>query len=476
MCLFKSTAGSSGSGVSSVSPANSAAFSFKSLDSPPSTESDSSEESSNSSTTSSKSPPQLSPQNLSVTQNPIYVDLQPNHNGHKDSLLMMTSPQMALLTPQNKENHEMVEEVNKYPNITVKVMSCATINQDKVPCDEEFKAVPFTFCNMSQNIFDLKKKRGRKRKLQNSGDFSLSRSGSCDEPQFDEKIENLNQDQDTIETTLAMMIKTQEITTLTAHHEIIQEESPMHICKPSLEKRQKTIENHQKTIENHQKTIENHQKTIENHFAETEAISSDKENHLNSTNNQGNSSLKSPIKIDHETKVLNNNDKKDFENQEEITIDSDSSDDFHLSIDDEEDSDFESENISNFVYNSNDSKELVGEVVENLLTSIVTINKKQVETCSITETKTETESKTETKTETESKTETKTRIKNRKRRNSETKTNSPICAITRRIPKYTPQLFFMHRMLKILLNQRFFQSGSQVPNNAHFMQSMLLVD
>ena len=62
------------------------------------------------------------------------------------------------------------------------------------------------------------------------------------------------------------------------------------------------------------------------------------------------------------------------------------------------------------VYNSNDSKELVGEVVENLLTSIVTINKKQVETCSITETKTETESKTETKTETkpESKTETKT--------------------------------------------------------------------
>merc|ERR1712008_109297 len=107
--------------------------------------------------------------------------------------------------------------------------------------------------------------------------------------------------------------------------------------------------------------------------------------------------------------------------------------------------------------------ELVGEVVENLLTSIVTINKKQVETCSITETKTETESKTETKTETESKTETKTRIKNRKRRNSETKTNSPICAITRRIPKYTPQLFFMHRMLKILLNQRFFQSGSQVP-------------
>ena len=81
---------------------------------------------------------------------------------------------------------------------------------------------------MSQNIFDLKKKRGRKRKLQNSGDCSLSRSGSCDEPlQFDEKIENLNQDQDTIETTLAMMIKTQEITTVTAHHEIIPEESPM---------------------------------------------------------------------------------------------------------------------------------------------------------------------------------------------------------------------------------------------------------
>ena len=93
---------------------------------------DSSEESSNSSTTSSKSPPQLSPQNLSVTQNPIYVDLQPNHNGHKDSLLMMTSPQMALLTPQIKENHEMVQEVNnKYPNITVKVMSCGKfLNSD----------------------------------------------------------------------------------------------------------------------------------------------------------------------------------------------------------------------------------------------------------------------------------------------------------------------------------------------------------
>ena len=51
------------------------------------------------------------------------------------------------------------------------------------------------------------------------------------------------------------------------------------------------------------------------------------------------------------------------------------------------------------VYNLNDSKELVGEVVENLLTSIVTINKKQVETCN-----SRTESETETKTETESKT------------------------------------------------------------------------
>ena len=73
----------------------------------------------------------------------------------------------------------------------------------------------------------------------------------------------------------------------------------------------------------------------------------------------------------------------------------------------------------------------------------------------------------------------KNRIKNRnknRRNSSERKTNSPICAITRRIPKYTPQFFFMHRVLKILLIQRFFQSGSQVPNNAHFMQSMFLVD
>ena len=87
--------------------------------------SDSSEESSNSSTTCSKSPPQLSP------QNPIYVDLQPTHNGHNDSLLMMTSPQMALLTPQIKENHELVNEVAaKYPSITVKVMSCGKLKNE----------------------------------------------------------------------------------------------------------------------------------------------------------------------------------------------------------------------------------------------------------------------------------------------------------------------------------------------------------
>ena len=60
------------------------------------------------------------------------------------------------------------------------------------------------------------------------------------------------------------------------------------------------------------------------------------------------------------------------------------------------------------VYNSNDSKELVGEVVENLLTSIVTIDKKQVETCSRTETETKTESKTESETETKTESETKT--------------------------------------------------------------------
>ena len=51
------------------------------------------------------------------------------------------------------------------------------------------------------------------------------------------------------------------------------------------------------------------------------------------------------------------------------------------------------------VYNSNDSKELVGEVVENLLTSIVTIDKKQVETCSRTESETETKTESETKTD-----------------------------------------------------------------------------
>ena len=60
---------------------------------------------------------------------------------------------MALLTPQMKENH-MVEEIpTKYQSISVKVMSC------------ESKSVPFTFCNMKSNIHDLKKKRGRKRKM-----------------------------------------------------------------------------------------------------------------------------------------------------------------------------------------------------------------------------------------------------------------------------------------------------------------------
>ena len=34
----------------------------------------------------------------------------------------------------------------------------------------------------------------------------------------------------------------------------------------------------------------------------------------------------------------------------------------------------------------------------------------------------------------------------------------------------------MQWMLKILLNQRFFQRGSQVPNHAHFLQSMFMVD
>ena len=120
--------------------------------------SDSSEECiSDSSRASSNSPPQLSPQNSTQLspQNPIYVDLQPSHNDHKDSaLLMIGSPQMALLTPQMKEN-QMVQEIptTKYPSITVKVMSC------------ESKSVPFTFCNMKSNIFDLKKKRGRKRKM-----------------------------------------------------------------------------------------------------------------------------------------------------------------------------------------------------------------------------------------------------------------------------------------------------------------------
>ena len=148
---------------------------------------------------------------------------------------------------------------------------------------QELKSVPFTFCNMPQNIFDLKKrrkKRGRKRK-----------TISTDEPFTN---------QDAMETTLAI-IKQETF-------DEIEIETPINPLPCPLHKRPK----------------------LENQDFE----SANEENF--------NGSSKS-IKQDHDTSVLNNNDFED-----EIATNSDSSDDLRLAIDDEEDdSDFENESISN---------------------------------------------------------------------------------------------------------------------------------
>ena len=113
--------------------AGSSEFSYN-IDSPESTESSVSSDISNT------SPPQLSPQN--GTTNPLFVQL-PAPNNAKNPLV---SPEMALLTPHLNEdlNHDnILDEVQVFEPIR--------------------KSVPFTFCNMRQNIFDLKKKRGRKK-------------------------------------------------------------------------------------------------------------------------------------------------------------------------------------------------------------------------------------------------------------------------------------------------------------------------
>ena len=131
-------------------------YSF-SLDSP---ESDSTSDSSSSTSSNSKSPPQLSPQN---GKDPLYVDLPPPSNEAKNPLI---SPEMALLTPQIVEEKS---EIPKNPDTDTHIKAENDIPKDiieegEVLVNEIRKTVPFTFCNMKPNIFDLKKKRGRKPK------------------------------------------------------------------------------------------------------------------------------------------------------------------------------------------------------------------------------------------------------------------------------------------------------------------------
>ena len=140
-----------------------------SLDSPESdTTSDSS--SSSSSSSNSKSPPQLSPQN--GKKDPIFVDL-PAPTEAKNPLV---SPEMALLTPHiiEKPSEDTLytqedtldtpkDTLKDTPEDTLKDTLKDTLENTEIPqVIEVRKTVPFTFCNMKQNIFDLKKKRGRK--------------------------------------------------------------------------------------------------------------------------------------------------------------------------------------------------------------------------------------------------------------------------------------------------------------------------
>ena len=121
---------------------------YSNIDSPESTQSSEASSDSNS----DKSPPQLSPQNGKV--DPLFVQLPKENIEAKNPLC---TPEMALLTPQispeedSKENNDIVLDNE---NI---------VQEDKEILPIVRKTVPFTFCNMRQNIFDLKKKRGRKK-------------------------------------------------------------------------------------------------------------------------------------------------------------------------------------------------------------------------------------------------------------------------------------------------------------------------
>ena len=64
---------------------------------------------------------------------------------------------MALLTPQLPNDQQQI--LTEEPKVVTTVETDIDIT---IPTQEKRKKVPFTFCNMRQNIFDLKKKRGRK--------------------------------------------------------------------------------------------------------------------------------------------------------------------------------------------------------------------------------------------------------------------------------------------------------------------------
>ena len=64
---------------------------------------------------------------------------------------------MALLTPQLPNDQQQI--LTEEPKVVNTVEEDIDIT---IPTQEKRKKVPFTFCNMRQNIFDLKKKRGRK--------------------------------------------------------------------------------------------------------------------------------------------------------------------------------------------------------------------------------------------------------------------------------------------------------------------------
>jgi hypothetical protein len=144
MCLLSTTVATS----SATGGAGPFIDAYNAVDSPESTTS------SNSSKTETPSPPQLSPQIMTRKpdlEQPIFVDLPTAKENSNDVRENFVSPQMALLTPQIKTSDaSAVEEEDE----VLKIVVTETV--------QVRKKVPFTFCNMRQNIFDLKKKRGRK--------------------------------------------------------------------------------------------------------------------------------------------------------------------------------------------------------------------------------------------------------------------------------------------------------------------------